>query len=187
MSVDRGFKAGDNVVTCEACDSFWITHSSGAPKAEESLDHLSANIVDIQLNMFNLNMRGCSVVPHIVMTPIVAEAIAKAGYSKDKVKQYFYDHARFPAKRYEQKWVKTSLCQAVEEGLLPKVFCESKAPDRLVPIVWSPKDFMITVSGDPGRDNCYIIDQNGFIGYPVSKKIDLPANWKELLKNAMTR
>ena len=57
-------------------------------------------------------------------------------------------------------------------------------PNRLVPIVWSPADFMITVSGDPGRDNCFICAQNGFIGYPASKKIELPANWEELLKEA---
>ncbi|MFC1934584.1 hypothetical protein ACFLXX_05530, partial [Chloroflexota bacterium] len=69
----------------------------------------------------------------------------------------------------------------VKQGWLPKQYCESTDPNRLVPIVWSPDDFMITVSGDPGRDNCFICAQNGFIGYPVSKKIELPTNWGQLL------
>ena len=46
---------------------------------------------------------------------------------------------------------------------------------------------MITVSGDPDRYNCFTFAQNGFIGYPASKKIELPANWEELLKQAMKK
>lgn len=34
------------------------------------------------------------------------------------------------------------------------------------------------------RDNCYIIGQNGFIGYPVSREIELPPTWKELLRQS---
>ena len=56
----------------------------------------------------------------------------------------------------------------------------------MVPIVWSPDDFMITLSGDPGYDLCHICAQNGFIGYPASKKIVLPMNREELLKEAET-
>ena len=111
------------------------------------------------------------------------EAIAKGGYSKEKMKQYLYEHALFAAKRFDKLWYPVwSLCGIVKEGRLPKKYCQTEDPDRLVPIVWSPDDILITVSGDPARDNCFICGQNGFIGYPVSKKIVLPANWKELLK-----
>ncbi|MFC2052455.1 hypothetical protein ACFLT4_06980, partial [Chloroflexota bacterium] len=101
-----------------------------------------------------------------------------------KMRQYFYEHAKFPARRHKQLNPDRILCDAVAQGKLPKQYCESTDPDRLVPIVWSPDDFMITVSGDPGRDSCFICGQNGFIGYPVSRKIRLPANWAELLKEA---
>jgi hypothetical protein len=53
-----------------------------------------------------------------------------------------------------------------------------------VPIVSSPDDFMIIVSGDPGKDNCLVCAQSGQRGYPTSKKINLPVNWKELLGKA---
>ena len=132
-------------------------------------------------------MGQTSVRPQIIITPLIAEAIAKAGYSKDKMKQYLYKYARFPAKRYEHLSPDTydigSLCDAVQQDKLPAQFCESNDPDRLVPIVWSPDDFMITVSGGPGKDGCFICAQHGFMGYPTSKKIELPANWEELLKD----
>ncbi|MFC1989986.1 UGSC family (seleno)protein, partial [Chloroflexota bacterium] len=186
MSVDQGFKAGDNVITISSCTSTDSIFSAGAATAEEILGKLATRTVDIQLWLFRLSFNGPSIRPQILMSPCVAEAIAKGGYSKEKVRQYFYEHARFPATRFEQLYGGESLCEAVAQGRLPKQYCESTNPDRLVPIVWSPDDFMITVSGDPGRDNCFICGQNGFIGYPVSKKIELPANWKELLKESKT-
>jgi hypothetical protein len=44
----------------------------------------------------------------------------------------------------------------------------------MVPIVWKPEDYMIAVSGDPMRNNAYVFAHNGFLGYPVGKKIRLP-------------
>jgi len=188
MSVDQGFKAGDNVVTVNSCTSTDSIFSVGAATAEGILDRLAARIVDIQLYLFELDLAGPSVRPQILLSPCVAEGIAKGGYSKDKVRQYLYEHATFPARRFEQlRPGQGSLCGTVKQGKLPKQYCESTDPNRLVPIVWSPDDFMITVSGDPSRDNCLICAQNGFIGYPVSKNIKLPANWDELLKEAKNR
>lgn len=117
-----------------------------------------------------------------MLSPCVAEAIARGGYSKTRVKQYLYDHCRFPARRFEQFTGARSLCDAVQNGKFPAQFCESADPDRIVPLVWSPDDFIIAVSGDPTRDNCLLCGQNGFIGYPVSKRVQLPAKWSALLR-----
>ncbi|MFC1986556.1 hypothetical protein ACFLWC_06170 [Chloroflexota bacterium] len=191
MSVDQGFRAGDNVITVNSCtstDSIYsvATVKAGTPTSEKILDRLAARIVDIQLYFFLLTLRGICVRPQILLSPCVAEGIARGGYSKEKVKRYFYEHARFPVKRLEQTCPDDlgTLCEAVKDGRLPKHYCESTDPNRLVPIVWSPDDFMITVSGDPGRDNCFICAQNAHIGHPVSKKIELPKNWVQLLKEA---
>ena len=187
MSVDQGFKAGDNVVTVNSCTSTDSAFSMGGAKVEGILDRLAARIVAVQLHLLRLDWLGPSVRPQILLSPCVAEAIAKGGYSKDKMRQYLYKQATFPAKWLEQLQPDfVSLCDAVEQGKFPKQYCESTDPNRLVPIVWSPDDFMITVSGDPGRDNCFICAQNGFIGYPVSKKIELPANWEELRRSQAT-
>ena len=75
-----------------------------------------------------------------------------------------------------------NLKEDVAAGLIPKVFHESDDPNRLVPIVWEPEDYMIAVSGDPLRNNAYVFAHNGFLGYPVGKKIRLPADWKKRLQ-----
>jgi len=185
MSVDQGFRAGDNVVTINSCTSTDSIISVGSAKAENILDQIAARIVDTQLRLLVLFWLGPSVRPQVLFSPCIAEAVAESGYSKAKVKQYLYEHATFTAARYDQMFPGLgSLCDAVTQGKLPKHYCESTDPSRTVPIVCSPDDFIITVSGDPGRDNCFVCAQNGFIGYPVSKKIELPANWEELLKEA---
>jgi len=56
---------------------------------------------------------------------------------------------KFQASRFEALWpLQGSISKAVEEGRLPKFYHESDDPNRLVPIVSSPDDFMIIVSGD---------------------------------------
>ncbi len=184
MSVDQGFNSGDNVVTVNSCTSTDSVFSAGDSSTEAILNKLAARLVDIQLYLFVLDYMGPGVRPQIIMSPSVAGAIAKSGYSKEAMKRYLYEHARFPAKRFEHLLPSFGpLCKAVEEGRLPGLYCESNNPDRLVSIVWSPGDIMLTIIGDPGRDNCFICAQNGFIGYPVSRKIELPRNWKEQTKH----
>ena len=38
------------------------------------------------------------------------------------------------------------------------------------------------VAGDPLRNNAYVFAHNGFLGYPVGKKIGLPGDWKRRLE-----
>jgi hypothetical protein len=103
------------------------------------------------------------------------------------VKRYLFEHARLPAREFERQlrdwnirgvW---NLEEDVRMGRIPKVFHESDDPDRMVPIVWEPEDFMIAVAGDPLRNNAYVFAHNGFLGYPVGKKIALPKDWERRL------
>ena len=116
----------------------------------------------------------------------MAETIAKAGWSKSDVKRYLFEHARRPAWEFERQlrdwnirgvW---DLEEDVRMARIPKVFYESDDPNRLVPIVWEPEDFMIAVSGDPLRNNAYVFAHNAFLGYPVGKQIRLPEDWDRL-------
>ena len=54
----------------------------------------------------------------------------------------------------------------------------------MVPFVFRPDDYMIAVSGDPLRFNCYILVSNGMIGYPTIKPAVLPKDWHAKLKAA---
>ena len=196
MSVEQGFKKEENVVTVSRYTSGGVIVSVFGNKAEEVLPYLEDGVVrHIGWELvFTTGSSGnpefaCTQRPHLIITPCIAEILAKSGYSKQDVKQHMYEHARVPAWRVEQlqKWTNLSrctLCELVEKGVAPKQFCESTDPNRMVPIVCSPDDFLITVSGDPFRNNAYAFAHNGQLGYTTSKKIELPANWNELLKEA---
>ena len=43
---------------------------------------------------------------------------------------------------------------------------------------------MIAVSGDPWRTNCMMMAHNGMLGFPTSKSIELPADWRARLRRA---
>ena len=125
--------------------------------------------------------------PVLVLSPILAETIARAGWTKEDVKRYLFDHARMPASRIEtftEKWADFrigSLKLQVNLGRLPGTFLESDDPQRLVPIVLDPEDFMVLVSGDPLRTNAYVFAHNGYLGFPAARKIQLPRDWSERL------
>lgn len=186
MSVDQGFKAGDNVITINSCTSTDSIISVGADDPEIILRRISRRLVDIHMNLFMATYRGPCLRPQVLLSPCLAEALAKGGYTKEKMRQYWYEHARFPARRWEDLSFGDfgSLCAGVEAGKLPKLYCQSTDPERRVPIVEKAEDFMVTISGDPDRDNAFICGQNGFIGYPVSRKIELPKKWHDLMKKA---
>ena len=188
-SVEMGFAAGDNTVTIAryTCGGSLSSVSGSTP--EELLPYLADTVQRFnnwQITFTTSHGNG-TLRPLIVISPIIAETIAKAGWSKSDVKRYLFEHARLPAWEFERQlrdwnirgvW---DLKDDVTAGRIPKVFYESDDPNRRVPIVWEPEDFMIAVSGDPLRNNAYVFAHNAFLGYPVGKKIQLPRNWAKLL------
>jgi hypothetical protein len=195
-SVDQGFNKDENVVTVARYTSGGVIISVFGSSAKEMLPYLEDGLVrhigwEIVFTTGTLASPGyaCSQRPHLILSPCIAEVLAKSGYSKDDVREHLYEHARIPAWKIEQigKWsnlMPATLSTLVEAGVLPKQFCEFTDPNRMVPIVCSPKDFLISVSGDPLRNNAYVFAHNGRLGYTTSKKIGLPMNWDRLLKEA---
>ena len=120
--------------------------------------------------------------------PILAETLARAGWGKDDAQRYLFDHARMPAWRVEaftEKWADFrigSLERQVNLGRLPDAFHKSDDPNRLVPIVLKPDDFIVLVSGDPLRTNAYTFGHNGYLGFPTAKRIELPKGWDDRVR-----
>ncbi len=190
LSVDQGFQAGDNVVTVSLCVS--CKNLSSVSKGEDPempLAYIADEMVN-QIVYYRLNYRGISTRPHLILTPSIAEFLSQDGFSKADIKRYLYKHARRPEWYWRQinEWMgdinRPTPCEYVKKGQLPETYCESTDPNRLLPMVYSPNDFVIVVSGDPARNNAMICDQNAIHGATVSKKINLPSNWEELLKKA---
>ena len=193
-SVDMGFDAGDNTVTIARYTGGDVIVSVFGNEAKQMLPYLADGVLKQngwQLS-FTLGIATGTLKPLLLLSPILAETIAKSGYSKADVRQYLYDHARLPAWKFEQYLGeftnlvpgRRTLQDMVNLGKAPVQFAESDDPDRLVPIVCSPDDFMIVVTGDPMRTNAYTFAHNGMLGYPVAKKIALPDGWDAKLRAA---
>jgi hypothetical protein len=127
--------------------------------------------------MFTVGQGMGTIRPLILLSPLIARTIAGWGWSKEKLKQHLFDHARMPAHMFERilrDWTAKPTWNLTEEfkaGRIPKVFHESDDANRMVPLVFKPDDYMIVVTGDPARNSAYVFAHNGVLGYPVAKKI----------------
>ncbi|MBW8783344.1 MAG: hypothetical protein JF593_01680 [Novosphingobium sp.] len=192
-SADMGFAAGDNTVTITRLTGGGVFPSVTGSRPEQMMPYI-ADAVAAQTGweiVFTVGgLTYGTLRPLLILTPILAETIAKAGWSKGDVKRYLFDHARMAAWRVEkftEEWADFpigSLKHQVNIGKLPPVFAESDDPNRMVPIVMEPDDFMVLISGDPLRTNAYTFTQNGYLGFPTAKKIELPKNWAKRVKAA---
>lgn len=194
LSADLGFKAGDNVVTISRYTGGDVIASVHGNSAEELLPYL-ADALAKQIGwevVFTVGMATASQQPLLVLSPILAETMAKSGYSKRAVQEYLFEHARIPAWKFEKYIGKythfipenRTLIDLANTGKAPRVFAESNDPNRMVPIVGKPEDFLIAVSGDPLRTNAYVFVHNGILGYTTAKPIRLPRDWPDLLAAA---
>jgi hypothetical protein len=194
-SVDMGFAAGDNTVTVSRHTGSNVIATVTGSTPEQLMEYIADSVA--RMNGWELIFTvGTSALgatrPVLVLSPILAQTIARGGWSKDDVKRYLFEHARVPAWRVEaitDKWTDHpigSLKQQAYLGRIPQVFAESDDPNRLVPIVFGPDDFMVVVSGDPLRNNAYTFTQNGYLGFPTAKKIALPKNWDKRIAGLKT-
>jgi hypothetical protein len=196
-SVEMGFAAGDNVVTIGRYTGGNLMSGVGGSTPQEMLPYIADAVVR-QITwqvVFTLGLANGMLRPLVLLTPIVASQIAKAGWSKRDVKRFLFEHARMPASQFNRylnfgDWVNPgpwNIEDHVRMRKAPAFFFESNDPDRLVPIVFDPEDFMIVVTGDVLRTNAYAFAPNGNLGFPVAKKINLPKAWPELMRQVRTR
>ncbi len=179
-----GFPAGTNALSIgRYTGGNHISSVSGATP-EDLLPYIADAVVrqySWQI-MFTVGQGMGMLRPLLLLSPILAETIAAGGWSKEMFKQKLFDHARMPAREFERilrDWTQKPTWDLAAEhkaGRIPKVFHESDDPGRMVPIVWKPEDYMIAVTGDLGRNSCYVFAHNGVLGYPVGKEIKLRRN-----------
>jgi hypothetical protein len=83
--------------------------------------------------------------PLLALGPEHAATIARDGYSKAKVKEFLFEHARFPFARLGAEFQR----QQAERW---KVVA---APDTMVPIVHRPEDISVIVVGGAGKHSSW--------------------------------
>ena len=191
-AVELGFASDDNVVSIARYSGGGTFPSVAGSSPEEILPYLADSIRKFHSWQicFTSSRGGGSLRPLLVITPMLAGVFAKAGWSKAMVKQWLFENVRITALEFERMlhtWNSKGHWNLKEEATLyglPAFYYESDDPQRLVPIVWKAEDYMIAVSGDPMRNNCYVLAHNGYLGYPTGKKIALPENWQAMLEEA---
>ena len=194
IAADMGFKAGDNVVTIARYTGGDVLASVHGENAERMMPYIADGVAK-QVGWevaFTVGMATATLRPLLILSPILARTIKNSGWTKRDVKQYLFENARIPARKFEQYLGEythfipdnRSLVDLANMRKAPRAFAESSDPERLVPVVGKLEDFMIAVSGDPWRTNAYVFAHNGMLGYTVGKKINLPANWDQLLREA---
>lgn len=191
VATDMGAPADGNAVTVSRFTGSNVIASVFGDTPEKCLPYLADALVTHTTweVIFTVGMSTGMYRPMLILSPIIAETIAKAGWSKADVQQWLFEHARMPARRFEQYmsgWTnlipgRRSLLEMARLGKAPRAYGASADPERLVPIVGKPADIMIAVAGDPLRSNCYVLVHNGILGYPVTKPVALPQDWQEKL------
>jgi hypothetical protein len=194
---DFGFGAGEDVVTISRYTGGEVITSVFGQSPEQMVDYLADSLVRItgwEL-VFTMGLAGGTYRPLLLLSPVLAETIAGAGWSRADLKQALWERARLPASRFEKylgEWTnlvpgRRALVDFVNTRRAPKVYATSTDPDRLVPIVPTPDHLLIAVTGDPLRTNAYVFAHNGMLGYPTAKAVRLPRDWDRKLARARSR
>jgi len=83
--------------------------------------------------------------PLLALGPEHAATIARDGYSKAKVKEFLFEHARFPLARLGREYQQQ---QIERHGAMD-------APSTMLSIVRRPEDISIIVAGGAGKHSCW--------------------------------
>ena len=182
---DLGIALGENAVTISRFTGGDLIASVSGSTGETILPYIADAV--LKQNrwqvVFTAGLSYGYLRPLLLLSPILAQTLARDGWSKADVQQYLFDHARPTARefmRYAREWTNRPVRDFEDLyhlGLVPASFVENDDPERAVPLVFAPEDYMIAVSGDLLRTNAYIFSHNGILGFPVSHRIELPAHW----------
>jgi hypothetical protein len=186
-SVDRGFRAGENIVTVQSVVAISAPTYTGSEKAIEHMELIADVIGQRACGYWTaIGMVYANWHPLIVLGPSIAKVFAQDGWTKNDIRRYMYEHVKMPAslaEKYAYYCGQTGfrITAAVKEGLLPPVYHESDDPDRLVPVFQRPEWIGIVVAGDWGRNQSKGYVSNHVQGPPVSRKVVLPDDWDRML------
>lgn len=189
-SADRGFASGENTVTVLSSTAISPPVFSSGSTALEHMETIAEVIGRRTFKLWAIfAVHTLRYEPLLLLSPAVAKIFAKDGWTKDKIKEYLFENVRTTAREIEKQALDFNgmyldMCEKVAKGQLPPEYCECNDGNRNVKVFPNPESIQIVVSGDPGRNQSKGFVQNGYIGAPVTRKIELPEDWNQLLKEA---
>ncbi|MGH7388135.1 MAG: hypothetical protein ACREM3_01575 [Candidatus Rokuibacteriota bacterium] len=140
LSVEAGFPAGASVVTAFGCEGPHNIQDHYSNTGRGVL--LTAAGAMGQAGSNNLLGRGW---PLLSLGPEHAATVARDGFTKRQVKEFLFEHARFPLARLGAEY----RAQQVQRHAVVD------APDTMVPIVRAPEDISVIVVGGAGKHSSW--------------------------------
>ena len=184
---DRGFEAEENVVTVQSVVCITPPTYSAGDHAVQHVQQWAEVMGQTFTYWSHLGFWTGLWNPLIIAGPSIAKVIANE-WSKDEVRRYLYENMKVSAERATHYARMTSTPtfdfeKIVEDGRLPPDYAASSDPQRLLHMIIKPEMVEILVAGDPGRNQSRGYMSNHIQGPPTSRRIVLPRNWAQLLKN----
>jgi hypothetical protein len=178
--VEHGFDRNDSTVTaCGTVTWGWPPAIYGTEEksaAQAALEFLSLEVTKKPClgRLVERGAHGFRNMITFLIAPPVAKALAGAGYTKQMIRDYVYEHARVPYRELEflieyGHSEAFKIPDMVERGLMPREYLVK--PDDLVRVLPSPDVINIVVCGDPDRNRLMVL-WGGYVS-PVTKKIEL--------------
>jgi len=178
--VERGFHRNTSTVTAGATVT-WGWPPSPYSTADKSAAASTLELLDQELTkkpclarLAELPPQGMRNMVMLLLSPPVAQSLAKEGYSKQDVRDYLYEHARVPMREID--WNSRyghpesfTVQEKVEAGLYPESFLTS--PDGMVRVLPEPGIVHIAVCGDPGRNRIMTL-WGGYV-QPTTREVEV--------------
>ncbi len=181
--VEHGFKREDSTVTaCATVTWGWppaIYGTTDKTAAQTALEFLSIELTKkpCLARLAERGPKGFRNMITIMIAPPVAKSLAEEGYSKDKIRDYLYEHARVPFRELEflLKYGHSeafTIRDAVDRGIYPEEYLVKQ--NELVRILPGPEVINLVVCGDPHRNRVMVL-WGGYVN-PVTKKMAFASN-----------
>jgi hypothetical protein len=182
---DRGFKAGENVVSVRSVVAITSPIYSASDRAVEHVRQWAELVGGSFTYWAHTGFKTGLWSPLIVAGPSIAKVIA-AEWSKDQVRQYLYENIKVTAERATHYARMTTTPtfnfeELVKDGILPPSYTASTDPQRLVNVIIKPEMIEILVAGDPGRNQSRAYMSNHLQGPTTSRRVQLPRRWESLI------
>lgn len=182
--VEHGFAKTDSTVTaCGTVTWGWPPAIYGTPDktaAQTALEFLALEVTKkpCLARLAEQGANGFRDMITLMLAPPVAKSLAAAGYSKQDIREYVYEHARVPYRELEflMKYGHSeafTIPDAVARGIYPEEYLKEK-PDGMVRVVPKPDIINVVVCGDPNRNRVMVL-WGGYVN-PVTRKMQFPGN-----------
>jgi hypothetical protein len=170
LSVDRGFAKDANIVTAMGMSSMQNINNSNAFGTKETNDETLVRIANVMNGTNNNTGQGLVLLPRGF-----ADSLAStSGYSKEDVKAFLWENSKTP-------W---SLL--LEGGMAERAikFAGTSEGEDASLIATEPEFINLVIAGGAQSGHAYWMQPGAHAPILVSREIELPANWDDLLEQA---